>query len=93
MTAPPVGAGPLRVAVPRAVVPPTTLVGETVKLTNEGSCGVIVSVAVAVDELYEAVRVAVVAVVTARVAILKLAVVPPGRNGVLTRRNRARTVR
>ncbi len=44
--APPTGAGPLSVAVPLDDVPPTTVVGDTVKLTNVGNGGVMVSVAV-----------------------------------------------
>jgi hypothetical protein len=45
-TAPPVGAGPLRVAVPCAPVPPMTELGETV--TPVGGAGSTVSVAVLV---------------------------------------------
>ncbi len=77
MIAPPVGAGPLSVAVPRELTPPRTLVGETVKLATVGSGGFSVSAANAEVPAYVAYTDAVVAFVTAVVVMLKLAVVPP----------------
>jgi hypothetical protein len=70
---PPVGAGPLNVSVPDAVLPPVTEVGETVRPAGNGA--VIVSVALALIPPSAAEIVALVVEATADVLILKVAVV------------------
>lgn len=74
-TAPPAGAGPLKVTVPVEDLPPTTAVGLKVKELSTG--GFTVSVAVCVTPLYLAVIVTVVLVATALVVIVNVAVLKP----------------
>lgn len=71
-TMPVLGAGPLMLTVPVEFVPPTTLVGLSVRLVNSG--GFTVSVVVTLTPLKEAVRVTVFTVATAVVLATKLPV-------------------
>ena len=75
MTVPPVGAGPSRVIVPTEDIPPTTVVGDKVKLVS--LAGVTVNVVVCEKPANDAVIVAADAAPTARVPIEKVAVFEP----------------
>src|SRR2546421_547687 len=72
---PPVGAGPFRVTVPEAGVPPVTLAG--LIASDEITAGTTVSEALCVPPPYEPEMVTAVDVATALVVTLKLALVAP----------------